>query len=50
MSLRAIKRNILKKEMGTNKINFVWRNRQIEKYGYEEWLKMAKACNGKKAK
>lgn len=38
--LRQIKRNILKREMGTNDINEAWYQLQVAKYGPERYAIM----------
>ena len=43
--IRKIKRNILKKHLGTNKIRLEWYRLQIQKFGgYKEYWKMRNAC------
>lgn len=44
---RTIKRNMIKKVAGTNKISNIWREIQIKRYTKVEWLKMFKACVSK---
>lgn len=43
--IRKILRNKIKHEQGNNKINQLWRNIQIKKYGIDKWLKMFNKCN-----
>ena len=47
MSVRAIRRNIVKRKVGSNKIRRVWRNMQIKKFGWLEWLLMYKKCKAR---
>lgn len=43
--IRKIKRNILKKRMGTNKIRLEWYRLQMKKFGgYKQYWKMRNAC------
>lgn len=42
--MRKIKRNILKNQIGSNRIGHTWRNRQIKKYGESFWLFMYRNC------
>ncbi len=48
--MRKIKRDILKNQIGSNRIGHTWRSRQIKKYGRSFWLAMYRACVGKLAK
>ena len=45
--IRKIKRNMMKRKLGSNKINRVWRNAQIKRMGLIDWIKSYNACNAK---
>jgi hypothetical protein len=46
--IRKIRRNIMKREIGSNRIQKVWRNMQVKRYGFKDWLyKLYFPCNGK---
>ena len=42
--LRKLRRNILKKKMGSNRIRSTWRFQQIKKFGVTLWAKMYVRC------
>ena len=42
--MRKIRRNKLKRQLSTNKINDSWRNQQIERYGFKAWKLMFYSC------
>ncbi|MBQ8299486.1 MAG: hypothetical protein IJX99_06455 [Clostridia bacterium] len=46
-SVRSIKRNIIKKAQGNNRIRKRWRIAQIKKFGLEKWCKIYNKCNRK---
>lgn len=48
--MRKIERNILKSQIGSNKIRRAWRRKQINKYGIEGWLRRYRACVGRLTK
>jgi hypothetical protein len=40
ISTRKIRRNILKKQVGSNKIKEAWKQFQIKKYGFKAYIMM----------
>jgi hypothetical protein len=48
--LRQIRRNIMKREIGSNRIQHSWLNAQIKRLGYIEWFKKRVACDPRKRK
>jgi hypothetical protein len=46
--LRQIRRNIMKREIGSNRIQHSWLNMQIKRLGYIEWFKKRVACDPRK--
>lgn len=47
--LRQIRRNILKNELGTTRIQKSWRQLQIRKYGRFNWICNYIKCGGRKS-
>jgi len=44
---RKIMRNILRNKIGSNKIRLAWREMQIKRMGWREWLTMFKRCKSR---